>query len=353
MLEFRQKGIQFRWDEESAEIYKVFPADEPISLEHVGRLGNRQKPHAQVWASKTKKIHGFEDTVADKVVRYSNETEKRYARTEVENLRKLDHNHIVKFLGYYVKGQVLGIVMFPVAAYDLDIYLEAPEVDVEMMRPWFGCLTRALQYLHNMERPFKHRDIKPANILIDRSGSVFLTDFGISKQYQSQHDAFTKGDGRYTVKYAPPKMIHPDDDEKQGLESDIFCLGCVFLEMATVVLGKRLENMYDHISASTGLPAEVEYHRDFNKVSPWVTELCNAVKRQSEVAEYKRDMVDKSLPMFTRMINECAVGHGPFVKLDDVCEAVDPISPVPCESCRFHQVKVCNSLAVHVSRMLI
>jgi serine/threonine protein kinase len=344
--------MRFQWDEHTNENYRVFPADKAISLEHVARLGNKDRARAQVWASRTKKMHGFEDTVADKVVRYGNEAEKRAARTEVENLRKLDHNHIVKFLGYYVKGQVLGIIMFPVAACDLDIFLEAVEVDIELMRPWFSCLTRALQYLHNLEKPFKHRDIKPANILIDRYGSVFLTDFGISKQYSSQHDTLTKGDGRYTVKYAPPKMID-STDEKQGLESDIFCLGCVFLEMATVILGKRLENMYDHISASTGLPASIEYHRDFIKAGPWASELCNSIKTQCDVDEYKQTMIDKSLPMFVRMINECAVGSGPFVKLDEVCEAVDPISPIPCEACRFHEIRVCNSLVVDVLRMLM
>ncbi|HEU0049316.1 MAG TPA: protein kinase family protein, partial [Nitrososphaera sp.] len=183
LLDFRQRGIRFQWDEHSTEIFRVFPADKPISLEHVARLDNKNSQRAQVYAAKTKKIHGFEDTVANKVVRYSTETEKIAARTEVDNLRKLDHNHIVKFLGYYVKGQVLGIVMFPVAAYDLDTFLETADVDIELMRPWFSCLTRALQYLHNPEKPFKHRDIKPANILIDRYGSVFLTDFGISRQY--------------------------------------------------------------------------------------------------------------------------------------------------------------------------
>ncbi len=234
----------------------------------------------------------------------------------------------------------------------MDTFLETADVDIELMRPWFSCLTRALQYLHNPEKPFKHRDIKPANILIDRYGSVFLTDFGISRQYPSHSDAFTKGDGRYTVKYAPPRMIE-STDEKQGLESDIFCLGCVFLEMTTVILGKRLENMYDHISASTGVSASIEYHRDFTKVGPWAKELCDSIKTQSGVDEYKQIMINKSLPMFIRMINECAVGSGPFVKLDEVCEAVDPISPAPCESCRIHQIKVCNSLVIDVLRMLI
>src|SRR6202040_2867361 len=101
----------------------------------------------------------------------------------------------------------------------------------------FGCLSSAVRYLHT-SRKIKHKDIKPENILVDRYGSVLLADFGISKQYED--DTLTEGTTPFTDKYAPPEVV---DQDKRGLSSDIFSLGCVFLEMATVTLGESLENL--------------------------------------------------------------------------------------------------------------
>ena len=259
LYEFRRKSVRFHW-EDSNSVHKTLPADALWPLKHVGELGSREKAKARVWASEvTEHKHGFTDTVADKIVKYNTDEEKRRARDEVENLRKLCHNHIVAFLGYYTKGRHLGILMFPVAAWDLEQFLDSPGIERrrEMMRPWFSCLARALLFLHTRKKPVKHRDVKPANILIDINGAVFLTDFGIAKEYASHQAAVTRGDGRYTIEYASPQMVKQDD---QGLESDIFCLGCVFLEMATVILGTELEEMYMYITGLTGVSGRVHYH---------------------------------------------------------------------------------------------
>jgi len=246
LFEFRRSSLKFHW-ENSADSYKDFGVNDWWPLEHVAMLGNRNGSRARVWASKvTTSKHGFTDTVADKIVRYGTKEEKAAALKEVENLKKLCHDHIVAFLGYYTRGSNLGILMFPVAAWDLDQFLQFDSIVEkrrEMIKPWFGCLTRTLLFLHQRRMPFKHRDIKPANILIDRSGTVFLTDFGISNEYPSHQATITRGDGRFTVKYASPLMVDARSD--QGMESDIFSLGCVFLEMITVLLGKELEHMYE------------------------------------------------------------------------------------------------------------
>ena len=47
----------------------------------------------------------------------------------------------------------------------------------ELLREFFGCLSRAFQYLH--ETKIRHRDIKPANILIYQD-KVKVADFGLS-----------------------------------------------------------------------------------------------------------------------------------------------------------------------------
>ena len=343
LYEFRKSALKFHW-ENSLEFYKDIGDNDKWPLEHVAMLGNRQVSRARVWASRvTASKHGFTDTVADKIVRCGTIEERVAAQKEVENLKKLCHNHIVAFLGYYTKGNNLGILMFPVAAWDLDQFLQfdsSVEKRREMMKPWFGCLTRTILFLHRRTKPFKHRDIKPANILIDRSGAVFLTDFGISKEYPSYQATITRGDGRFTVKYASPRMV--DALSAQGMESDVFSLGCVFLEMATVLLGKELEDMYEYITSQTGFN-DIEYHRDFEKFSMWALELESFVQTQPNTP-WKSHLVQQGLPIILRMVKEsCQTEQG--VDLEEVCRTLDPISH-GCNSCRN---KVCKQENINLT----
>jgi serine/threonine protein kinase len=337
LYEYRNSNTQFHW-ENSEDSHKAFGNSETWPLKHLSRLGNRQVAKALVWASQVTIKHGFEDVVADKIVKYSTDEEKRKARVEVENLKKLRHNHIVAFLGSYAKGNNLGILMYPVAAWDLDEFLSHyaySQSRQEMIRPWFSCLTRTLLFLHTQPKPVKHRDIKPANILIDKSGAIFLTDFGLSKEYTSYQDTVTHSGGGYTIKYASPKRVDPDAE--QGVESDIFSLGCVLFEMATVSLGKNLDDMYLFIRNHAGLQGtvDVEYHRDFKTIQMWTDVLQKSV-HERESAPWEVHLVDEGLPMILRMINECAFNAVDSASyLREVCTKLDPISPrTNCPSCR-------------------
>ena len=55
---------------------------------------------------------------------------------------------------------------------------------IDSLRAYFICLSQALNYIH--ESDVRHKDIKPENILIDLSGSVIITDFGISRSFPKQ-----------------------------------------------------------------------------------------------------------------------------------------------------------------------
>jgi len=226
----------------------------PVPLPFLGFLGQTQ---TTVMALKVTRNNGFEkeDRVAAKLLKYKNKDDVTRTRLEVQNLRSLSHNHIVAFVGTYASGRDLGLLMFPVAAWDLETFLKSPNVhDRErrnMIRPWFRCLARVTRYLHKLTSPFKHRDIKPANILIDQSGAVFLTDFGISKRYPNAAEMVTQGDTNYTLEWASPQRLR---NINQGEESDIFSLGCVFLHMATVLLGYTLAELEDYLIEQSSLP---------------------------------------------------------------------------------------------------
>jgi len=87
----------------------------------------------------------------------------------------------------------------------------------------------ALDYAH--ERGFIHRDIKPANILIDASGRVVLTDFGLVKALSGS--GVTSTLTRAGTVFGTPRYMSPEQvkDEPLDYRSDLYSLGIVCYEM--------------------------------------------------------------------------------------------------------------------------
>lgn len=138
--------------------------------------------------------------------------------------------------------------MLPVADTDLGKYLEELDSMTEdtiggqgdewlrrtsQFASWTVCLILAVDYLHDMR--IKHRDIKPSNILV-RNTTVYLTDFGTSRIIPEDATTGTASVyGPMTRRYVAPEALR--DSERRGRSTDIFSLGCVLLEMATIQNG--------------------------------------------------------------------------------------------------------------------
>ncbi|CAN9301243.1 unnamed protein product [Alternaria alternata] len=81
---------------------------------------------------------------------------------ELQALKKLSHQHIVRLIGSYTDPQYVGIIMAPVADCNLKAILNTHVLSQETysrVRTFYGCLASALRYLH--ENQFRHKDIKP------------------------------------------------------------------------------------------------------------------------------------------------------------------------------------------------
>ena len=160
---------------------------------------------------------------------------------EIEILKRLKHCHVVEFMGSYTDPGYMGLIMSPVAEMDLSTYLvRAGRAKHGELRTFFGCLARALEFLH--EQKVRHKDIKPGNILV-HGGNVLFTDFGLSFD-------FTDADRSTTVSMVngiSPRYCAPEVAalEPRNTASDIWSLGVVFLEMITVLKGKTIEFMYE------------------------------------------------------------------------------------------------------------
>lgn len=182
---------------------------------------------------------------------------------EIDVLKKLKHRHIVRLVGTYTQPPYLGLLIWPVARCDLALVLEFMEMDglydyasaqepgvlekpagyslsVEELwdivgdqdeRIWssFGCLTRAITYLH--KNKIRHKDIKLSNILLSRDG-IWLTDFGVVKDFTADLTSTSESRERGTLRYC---ALEVSSYEKSGRLADMFSLGCVFLEIVVVL----------------------------------------------------------------------------------------------------------------------
>jgi len=153
---------------------------------------------------------------------------------EMKIMKRLEHQHIVRYIGSYTDKKDLGLIMSPIADCDLEAYLQniyrRPEF-YPTLKTFYGCLATALAYLH--ENNIKHRDIKPQNILVEKA-SVLLTDFGLSHETIDT----TSGSRPGTPRYQSPEVA---DMQKRNATTDVWSLGCVFLEMLTTLLGYNVQ----------------------------------------------------------------------------------------------------------------
>ncbi|TWT30393.1 Serine/threonine-protein kinase PrkC [Posidoniimonas corsicana] len=84
----------------------------------------------------------------------------------------------------------------------------------------------ALAYAHG--RGALHRDIKPANLLLDRTGRVWVTDFGLAKM-MDQDGMSRTGELLGTLRYMSPEQLRGEATAR----SDLYALGLTLYELVT------------------------------------------------------------------------------------------------------------------------
>jgi eukaryotic-like serine/threonine-protein kinase len=72
-----------------------------------------------------------------------------------------------------------------------------------------------------------HRDLKPSNMILDTSGRVWLTDFGLAKDGTHQKDLTKTGDVIGTPQYLPPESLELQYD----IRSETYGVGLVLYEL--------------------------------------------------------------------------------------------------------------------------
>ncbi|KAF2111877.1 kinase-like domain-containing protein [Lophiotrema nucula] len=186
------------------------------------------------------------------------------------------HAHLVEIIGSYTDPTYAALIMSPVADCDLTEFLRAATSDARKRsttRTFFGCLAAALAYLHS--KRIRHKDVKPSNILVQGS-NVLITDFGLSRDCNDTRST-TEGPTGRTEKYCAPEVA---DYAPRNNSSDVWSLGCVYLEMLTVLEGLRLDQLAEFIlEMGTGLRS---YHANMVAVSLWLDKLHGTLIHESD-----------------------------------------------------------------------
>lgn len=144
---------------------------------------------------------------------------RRFER-EARIAAQLSHPNLVRLFDYSAEAARPFLVMEYVEGTTLASVLEGEDqrrgLDVDRIaRELLG----ALAYIH--AAGIVHRDVKPANVMIDRAGSVKLTDFGIAQAADASRLTQT-GNVIGTLKYLPPEVI---DGQPATARSDLYACG--------------------------------------------------------------------------------------------------------------------------------
>ena len=180
---------------------------------------------------------------------------------------------MVRFHGSYTDEENFVLLFRPVAECTLEDALKKVDVDADRLRRTYGCLAAGLVWLHDHD--LRHKDIKPANILMtsEAEGSVLFCDFGSARDERFGDVTQTGGEAKMrTVRYMSPETHAQEARDKS---SDVWSLGCVFLEVLTVLRGKKVnelcESLYQTISERPAVEGDVsERPAEVNDVCYWM-----------------------------------------------------------------------------------
>ena len=247
----------------------------------LGRLGSGGM--ADVYLARRGDAGGVVQRVALKRLRPEHADNPNFARMFLDEARiaaRLVHPNIVTLLDVGAHGNELYLAMELVDGAPLSGILgvlrhrgtplgDAAAVEVGLQ------VADALVYAHAMTDDggralgLVHRDVSPHNVLVDKTGHVRLTDFGIARVLGDGAAARTRtGVMKGKLSYMAPEQVQTSTYDQR---IDIYALGVVLFEMLAnrlpyagssepTVLRRLLENDPEPWRRAAGLPAAARPH---------------------------------------------------------------------------------------------
>jgi len=208
--------------------------------------------------------------------------------------RRIDNAHVLKPCEQTRKRNFLYLVTEFIEGQTLTQWMtDNPNPDIETVRNIIEQIARGLRALHRQE--MLHQDLRPNNIMIDKTGTVKIIDFGsvrvagvteIGTAREQQH---ILGTAQYT---APEYFL----GETGTTRSDMFSLGVIAYQLLSgrVPYGTQVARATTRAAQRNLIYASVL--DDERTIPAWVDEAIrkavhpNPYKRYEEISEFVHDL---------------------------------------------------------------
>ena len=177
-------------------------------------------------------------------IKIKNQTTCKRILQEIDILRSLDHDNIIKIYEIFDNKKYIFIVMEFANSGDLLYYLKKNgKFEEKDFLPILKQIIQSLNHLHS--KRILHRDIKLDNILLTEAGNVKICDFGVSRLMPEKNLIF---EHIGTPAYLAPEIIH--EKGYKGFSADIWSLGVMsFIALSGQVpfRGEKIEELHYNI----------------------------------------------------------------------------------------------------------
>ncbi len=145
---------------------------------------------------------------------------------EARLLKSLRHQNIARVLDHFVEKNHNYLLLQHIEGIDLRQYIKehGPQSERIIIR-WALEIAEILTYLHCHIPAIVHRDLTPDNLVLDKSGSLKLIDFGAANELIGTATGTLVG----KQSYISPEQFRG----KAKPASDIYSLGCTLFFLAT------------------------------------------------------------------------------------------------------------------------
>lgn len=153
-------------------------------------------------------------------------------------------------------------------------------------------LLTGLSFLH--KNNILHRDLKASNILIDRSGTLKIADFGLARVMVASvrpNRASRYTGGVVTLWYRPPEILL--DDRNYGRPADLWGAGCIMAELWTKCPIMQGENAVHQLQLIIKLCGSItpEVWPDVQRLAAYQN-----AKLPRDVKRHVQEMLTKHIP---------------------------------------------------------
>lgn len=211
---------------------------------------------------------GLQREVAVKVLKAElaeNPTQLKMFLQEAQKIATLRHPNIMPV--YYV-GQQEGLYFFVMPFIEgstLDDWVEAGEAMTVEQGEW--ALSQAIDALDwAFQHQIIHLDIKPSNFMIDPSGVILLTDFGLAQSMAPDEQQEVEECYGTPAYIAPEQILKKPTDQR----SDIYSLGAALYHLMTMNFLHDGESIDDIIIGHLESPFPYEYAESMGLRPGWI-----------------------------------------------------------------------------------